>query len=167
MGRGEAIHSAMVAAILVASFGAHAAERANVRLRGEAQRKRVEKVLDGAALRFGTAGCADVLSAFSDGSGRPLADVLTASAPSAPAYLDTIFFYDGSQEGRCGKKWILAVATPGTRVVKICPAFYQASLRDPVDAEATLIHEALHTLGLGENPPSSREITAQVLKHCR
>jgi hypothetical protein len=34
-------------------------------------------------------------------------------------------------------------------------------------AEATVIHEALHTLGLGENPPTSREITAGVLKRCR
>ncbi len=31
---------------------------------------------------------------------------------------------------------------------------------------ATLIHEILHTLGLGENPPSSREITARVLARC-
>jgi hypothetical protein len=29
-----------------------------------------------------------------------------------------------------------------------------------------LIHEALHTLGLGENPPSSEEISNIVLTHC-
>ena len=33
-------------------------------------------------------------------------------------------------------------------------------------AVATLIHEALHTLGLGENPPSSTEITERVLRRC-
>ena len=32
--------------------------------------------------------------------------------------------------------------------------------------EATLIHEALHTLGLGENPPTSREITSRVVSRC-
>jgi hypothetical protein len=31
---------------------------------------------------------------------------------------------------------------------------------------ASLIHEVLHTLGLGENPPSSAEITERVLRHC-
>jgi hypothetical protein len=30
-----------------------------------------------------------------------------------------------------------------------------------------VVHELLHSLGLGENPPTSREITAQVLKRCR
>jgi hypothetical protein len=36
-----------------------------------------------------------------------------------------------------------------------------------VKAQAIVIHEALHTLGLGENPPSSAEITARVLASCR
>jgi hypothetical protein len=34
------------------------------------------------------------------------------------------------------------------------------------EAEAILIHEILHTLGLGENPPSSAEITRQVWRRC-
>jgi len=29
-----------------------------------------------------------------------------------------------------------------------------------------VIHEALHSLGLGEDPPSSREITARVSSAC-
>jgi len=29
-----------------------------------------------------------------------------------------------------------------------------------------MIHEALHTLGLGENPPTSAEITERVLARC-
>ena len=33
-------------------------------------------------------------------------------------------------------------------------------------AEVVVIHEALHTLGLGENPPSSRDITARVRERC-
>jgi hypothetical protein len=33
-------------------------------------------------------------------------------------------------------------------------------------AEAVIIHEMLHTLGLGENPPSSTEITFRVLNRC-
>jgi len=30
-----------------------------------------------------------------------------------------------------------------------------------------IIHEMLHTLGLGENPPSSREITQRVNERCQ
>jgi hypothetical protein len=37
---------------------------------------------------------------------------------------------------------------------------------DPPLAEAIIIHEALHTLGLREDPPSSREITRRVVKRC-
>jgi hypothetical protein len=34
-------------------------------------------------------------------------------------------------------------------------------------AEAMVIHEMLHTLGLGENPPSTFEITERVRQRCR
>ena len=34
-------------------------------------------------------------------------------------------------------------------------------------AEAALIHESLHSLGLGENPPTSSEITSRVISRCR
>jgi hypothetical protein len=33
-------------------------------------------------------------------------------------------------------------------------------------AEAYVIHEMLHSLGLGENPPSSLAITAKVMSRC-
>jgi len=37
---------------------------------------------------------------------------------------------------------------------------------NPSQTEAFLIHEELHSLGLGENPPSPKEITARVLALC-
>ena len=37
---------------------------------------------------------------------------------------------------------------------------------NPSQTEAYLIHEALHSLGLGENPPSPKEITGRVLAMC-
>ena len=36
----------------------------------------------------------------------------------------------------------------------------------PFYAEAVIIHETLHSLGLGENPPSSQAITHRVLQQC-
>jgi len=37
---------------------------------------------------------------------------------------------------------------------------------DPGFATNVVIHEMLHALGLGENPPTSEEITRQVVKRC-
>ncbi len=52
----------------------------------------------------------------------------------------------------------------GSRVVFICPtAFVEGS---PEETEAALIHEMLQTLGLGENPSRSRDITARVRARC-
>jgi hypothetical protein len=34
-------------------------------------------------------------------------------------------------------------------------------------AEAMVIHEMLHTLGLGENPPTPFEITERIRARCR
>jgi hypothetical protein len=38
--------------------------------------------------------------------------------------------------------------------------------RNPVHIAALLIHEMMHTLGLGENPPNAEAITARVLERC-
>ena len=43
--------------------------------------------------------------------------------------------------------------------VFVCPSFAAVSVNDPLLAESLVIHEILHTLGLGENPPTPLEIT--------
>jgi hypothetical protein len=49
----------------------------------------------------------------------------------------------------------------------VCSAIFRERLRHhSADAEAALIHEALHTLGLGENPPSPRAIQDRVYERC-
>jgi hypothetical protein len=61
----------------------------------------------------------------------------------------------------------LAATAPGSRVVFVCPAaFVRRTRSDSERAQATLIHEMLHTLGLGEDPPTSSEITQRVLFRC-
>ncbi len=86
---------------------------------------------------------------------------------SARTYLRLIIFADGRGMGACSNKGTLAVMETGSRVVFICPlAFVEAVRGAPEHAEATLIHEMLHSLGLGENPPGSREITARVMARC-
>jgi hypothetical protein len=52
-------------------------------------------------------------------------------------------------------------------VVYVCSGVFRGQLQHrPADAEAVLIHEALHTLGLGENPPTPRAIQDRVRARC-
>jgi hypothetical protein len=44
--------------------------------------------------------------------------------------------------------------------------FAEVSLSRPVYGDAVFIHEMLHALGLGENPPTSSVITRQVIARC-
>ena len=55
------------------------------------------------------------------------------------------------------------------RRVFVCKTFAEVQLRQPGVAESMVIHEILHTLGLGETPgqPTSIEITQRVEARCR
>jgi hypothetical protein len=164
MGQRGGIGTALALAASMAA-PALASEKPNLRLRGS-MRGRVARAVEGAAARLQRAECAGVLAEFRDASGRTLRDNLAVVGVAPPEYLDRILFYDGYQIGRCGAKGILAATQPGSSVVLICSKFFEPAGHDPRLAEAIIIHEALHTLGLGENPPSSREITARVLERC-
>jgi hypothetical protein len=55
----------------------------------------------------------------------------------------------------------------GSRVVRTCvDRLKQAWQQAPGHTTANFIHEMLHTLGPGENPPSSAEITSWVRAAC-
>jgi hypothetical protein len=127
----------------------------------------LRRLLDGAHERLANARCQRVLDDFSDRDGRSLRARLDELGHSPESYLGLIIFYDGRTHPRCGVKNVLAVTHVGSRVVHVCPRQLDSrARRNPRWTEATLIHEALHTLGLGENPPSSQEITQAVMRHC-
>jgi hypothetical protein len=122
----------------------------------------------GARQRLEREECQRVLSDFADASGRALQENLDALGHEVAAYLGLILFADGSNRSRCQRSDVMAFTTPGVRVVYVCgPRLKGLVERDPARAQAIIIHEALHTLGLGEDPPSSAEITARVLERCR
>jgi hypothetical protein len=101
-------------------------------------------------------------------SGRPLQDVLDRSGRSGAEHLGTLLFYDGGAQPRCRAARTLAFTWRGSQVVFVCPQqFVAAARRDPFLASAALIHESLHSLGLGEDPPTSSEITSRVISRCR
>jgi hypothetical protein len=127
----------------------------------------VRELLGNVHERLGDARCAAVFSDFQDGEGRPLSERLRRLARGPTDYLGLVVFHDGRRHPRCGRRGTLAVTSPGSRLVHVCPdALREARHRTPKLAEAILIHEVLHTLGLGEDPPSSTDITARILKRC-
>ena len=73
----------------------------------------------------------------------------------------------GALDSRCHDDARLAFTYRNQSVVFVCGTrLWQAYRRDPRYVEALVIHEMLHTLGLGENPPASLEIHAGILKRC-
>ena len=140
-------------------------------------RSLVRPAAGGIALRWAVMGarhrlqhpaCRGLFAEFHDASGRTLQEKLDAMGETGDTYLALVLFADGTGRPTCKAGGAFAVTTPRSRVVHICGRrFRDLAERSPVTAEAIVIHEVLHTLGLGENPPSSSEITSRVLARCR
>jgi hypothetical protein len=120
----------------------------------------------GARARLAAPECRRVLTDFADASGTPLSVRLERLGLSPEEYLSAIVFVDGSRLTLCARDGILAATEPGSRVVHVCPRFLPSRIRDRGHADAVVIHEMLHTLGLGENPPRPEVITARVRARC-
>jgi hypothetical protein len=162
---------AALALSLAASLGsAQAADdpgSRRVRIRARYSAGAVERSLAGARRRLQRPTCQRVFSEFADVKGRPLRDALDEKSTSGPEHLRSLIFYDGSPQPPCDRAGTLAFTSPGSPIVFVCTArFTSTALRNPFLAEAALIHEALHTLGLGENPPTSAAITSRVMRRC-
>lgn len=128
----------------------------------------VQRAVQAAAKRLADDRCQQVFSDFADGSGRPLRDRLDEMGLTGVSYLGVVRFNDGSGQSLCSRPGVLAATKPGSRVVFVCGREFQRGYeRNPAHAEAVIIHETLHSLGLGENPPTSSEITARVMERCR
>ena len=122
--------------------------------------------LESASAQLADAECRKILTDFDDGNGRSLADRLSAVAVDIHVYLTMVTFIDDTRHRMC-VTGVLAFTAPGSRVVRVCSnELTRINAQQPDYVVASLIHEILHTLGLGENPPSASEITARVLARC-
>ena len=127
----------------------------------------VGQAVRGAQRRLADPGCQAVFSDFTESSGRRLQDVLDDRGETGQGHLRRLFFYDGAEAGGCKVPGALAFTEPGSHVVYVCNQWFrEAFATNPSKVEAVIIHESLHSLGLGENPPSSHEITARVMERC-
>ena len=130
-------------------------------------RDAVVRSLDGAAEWLNAAKCQSLLSEFADQQGRPLHERLAALNMTLATYLGVLIFDDGEARPQCERSGILAFTAAGSRVVRVCGrAFARAWQREPLEGRAAIVHEMLHTLGLGENPPEPRFITYRVKELC-
>ncbi len=129
----------------------------------------LEKAVKAAAERLERPECRQVLSDFRDASGRTMQKKLDALGDTPRHYLTRLTFREVSDlDSRCRDSAVLAFAYVGKRDLFICGTrLWQTYRSKPTYVEALIIHEMMHTLGLGENPPSSLEIHARVLKRCR
>jgi hypothetical protein len=127
----------------------------------------IEAAVRGGARRLAREDCARLLTDYRDASGRTLAENAQRLGRTASEYVDLVLFYGHDDaDGRCRRRRLLAFTSPGSRVVRVCPELADVYRSYPPDAEIVIIHEVLHSLGLGENPPSSDEITARVAYRC-
>jgi hypothetical protein len=126
----------------------------------------VRMAVESARHKLANLGCQQILDDFRDAKGHSLRENLDALGLGPTEYLALIVYRDGEdlRSGRCRSSGAAAVTHPGDRVVYLCGDHFRA--QGPGIRANTLIHEMLHSLGLGENPPSSDEINGQVRKRC-
>lgn len=121
-----------------------------------------------AADRLESEPCRLVLRDFaSRTTGRPLSEALDLTGLTPAQYVRSIRFRSGRGLSLCAGPGMLAYTSPGSRAVVVCPGPL-AGFRtgEGVSSIVVVLHEALHSLGLGEDPPSSKEITAAVRNRC-
>ena len=126
----------------------------------------IKRALTGALDWLARDECRQIFTEFHDQAGRPLSVRLAELNVTAADFLRLILWRDGTHTSQC-QHGPLAYTTPGSRLVFVCSRkFGELTFGDTELGSAVVIHEALHSLGLGENPPSSLEITARVRARC-
>ena len=118
--------------------------------------------------RLGDGNCREVFADFRDASGRLLRERLDSIGQTGQSYLGWLRFSDAALRGPCSRSDVLAFTTPGSQVVSFCGEQFTRAIgrRGLGSLAVTIIHEELHSLGLGEDPPTSLEITRRVEARC-
>ena len=127
----------------------------------------VKRAASGAARRLASQRCQQLMTEFADVHGQPLVRKLTAFGRTPSEYVTDLRFVEARDAPLCRWGATLAFTTPGRRIIQVCPAAFKRWYRDDARlVELIVIHEMLHSLGLGEKPPTSEAITARVATAC-
>ena len=168
---------ALLAALLLATVGTTAAgaistpndrQWPGVYIQDQIIRAIVHIALAGAADWLVKPACRAVLDDFRDETGVLLSEKMAQLGVDEITYLGRLRFRDASFAPQCAKPVTVMFTTPGSKVVFVCGRQLERLARqDRAFLNVLVIHEVLHTLGLGENPPSSNAITVKVSQRCR
>ena len=127
----------------------------------------VGQAVERAVKKLEAESCREVFAGYRDAEGRTLRENLQTVGKTEAGYLQWTLFYDGAGTRSCEQRSTYAWTKPNSHVVFVCTEqFREVAVRDPELAAVLIIHEELHSLGLGENPPDSKEITARVISGC-
>ncbi len=120
-----------------------------------------------AARRLGSFPCALILGEFVDSrTGAPLSETLAATGRTAAEGVLSLRFESSAGLARYAGRRVFAFTVPGTPVVYLCREPFSRIATHRRLAAAVVIHEFLHSLGLGDDRPSSASITERVLARC-
>jgi hypothetical protein len=112
--------------------------------------------------------CREIFAEFRDTSNRPLQVRLDDLGETGRSFLARIDYSDASETEECRVPSTLAATVPGRATVAVCASKFRILARRDFERLAVVIlHEELHALGLGENPPSSAEISRRIALWCR
>jgi hypothetical protein len=142
----------LAAAVTLAATAAAAAVPAvpvefRIRIRTSRDAYAAQVAMTGAYNRWQDPSCREPLLALRDSEGRTLRENVPQGVPEElyPSFI-VLMLAQSCPSG------ILAMTKPGSRIVGLCPRFTDQVFKDQRSAEVALLHEALHTLGLGEIP---------------
>ena len=126
----------------------------------------MKRVVEAAAARVARSSCQEVLFDFVDEQGVPLGTRLASGRNPVEAFA-ALRVVNKPLAPQCRNGNRLAFTFPGSHVIYVCSLkLRNESIQNSVRTELILIHEFLHSLGLGENPPTSQAITEQVVVRC-
>jgi hypothetical protein len=128
-----------------------------------ADRQSVQRAVYLALARLARPSCAAIFEDFLLPDGRTLRSELNRREIGPQELVKSLLFVDGDRATACRNGRSVLITTPGSPLIRVCPGFAQLGSRLAV---SLIIHESLHALGLGENPPSSRDITNRVERRC-
>ena len=127
----------------------------------------VQRSVEGAVTRLARPGCQDVFADFTDAVGQRLSTTLMARGTNPAEAFGVLRFFDDGAAPQCRAGTTLAFTQVGSSAIRICGMQFRYRFRqNPTTTEIIVIHEFLHALGLGENPPTSDAITKQVAVRC-
>lgn len=138
----------------------------HILLTGKA-RLMVKFALEGALRRLARPQCQQLFTDFADPAGHTLSNTLAALGQTPEEAMAALYFVEGDESIQCHSDGTRAAFTvPGIRVIHVCGTRFVDRFARRTAGEILMIHELLHTLGLGEDPPTSAQITDAAWTRC-